>query len=95
MRKAETQSGSSLHPLVRRVCESCGFDVQERRRRCWHCGDMVCGYCWHHEHRCEPGHSKAKCRDHKRYRRHGAEWIARLRARKAMNPNYGHTPNMR
>jgi hypothetical protein len=48
-----------------RDCDSCG-EVVPRRRRCWHCGQWVCPYCWHHEHKCEPGHTKADCEDLKR-----------------------------
>ena len=44
------------------TCDGCG-EMVRRRRRCWHCGQFVCGYCWHHEHACEPGHAKADCTD--------------------------------
>lgn len=48
-----------------RECEDCGDEIpaNQRRRRCWHCGQLVCGYCWHHFHQCEPGHSREECRD--------------------------------
>lgn len=51
--------------MSKRECDSCGEDIPQgqRRRRCWHCGQWVCGYCWHHEHACEPGHSKKECSD--------------------------------
>ena len=31
------------------VCEDCD-DFVKRRRRCWDCKRLVCGYCLHHEH---------------------------------------------
>lgn len=62
-------------------CEDCGERVIGRRKLCWHCGKYVCGWCWGHVHQCEPGHSKKECRDFQRYKRHGKQWIARLRAR--------------
>lgn len=43
-------------------CGDCG-DLVKRRRLCPHCQLMVCGHCWHHVHRCEPGHKKSECRD--------------------------------
>ena len=62
------------------TCEDCG-DPVERRRTCWHCGRKVCGYCWQHKHRCEPGHTVKECRDLRQYMLYGKQWIARLRAR--------------
>lgn len=43
-------------------CGDCG-DLVKRRRLCHHCQLMVCNHCWHHVHRCEPGHKKSECRD--------------------------------
>lgn len=63
------------------ACEDCG-DHSARRVQCWHCGLLVCRYCWHHKHQCEPSHRKAECRDLASYKRFGKEWIARLRARR-------------
>ena len=44
-------------------CEDCEEEIEEgqRRIRCVHCNLLVCGFCWHHFHRCEPGHSRAEC----------------------------------
>lgn len=44
------------------LCEDCG-EPQARRKRCHHCGWLVCRWCWHHVHRCEPSHTKKECRD--------------------------------
>ena len=46
-------------------CEDCGdeTDAGERRKKCPHCALMVCRWCWHHVHRCEPSHEPAQCRD--------------------------------
>jgi hypothetical protein len=46
-------------------CEDCGDETApgERRKRCHHCSLMVCRWCWHHVHRCEPNHTAAECRD--------------------------------
>lgn len=41
-------------------CERCG-DKTKRRILCYHCGHLVCRYCWHHECRCEPGHKPERC----------------------------------
>lgn len=60
--------------------EDCG-EVASRRIRCFHCGLLVCPWCWHHLHGCMPGHQKADCRDHKRFVQYGREWIRRLRSR--------------
>jgi hypothetical protein len=60
--------------------EDCG-EESSRRVRCFHCGLLVCGWCWHHVHGCEPGHKKAECSDYRRYLQYGREWIRRLRAR--------------
>jgi hypothetical protein len=62
--------------------EHCGDETPYRRFRCWHCGLLVCGWCWNHIHRCEPGHKRSECRDLAHYRRYGRRWIERLRARK-------------
>ena len=64
------------------VCEdkNCEEDCL-KRIVCFHCGLKVCPWCWHHIHRCEPGHGKAECKDYKAYKKHGQEWIDRLRAR--------------
>jgi hypothetical protein len=43
-------------------CEDCGDDC-ERRTRCVHCKLLVCRWCFHHVHSCEPNHSRAECRD--------------------------------
>jgi len=43
-------------------CDDCGREAR-RRKRCWQCGQFVCSWCWHHEHACEPGHSRAECED--------------------------------
>lgn len=55
-----------------------------RRKLCWHCGKFVCGHCWHHECRCLPNHNKAQCRDLVRFKKYGADWINRLRARQSL-----------
>jgi len=37
------------------TCEGCGDDMTgQRRRRCHHCHQLICGHCYHHFHRCEP-----------------------------------------
>lgn len=61
------------------VCEDCG-DKVSRRKLCWHCGKLVCGWCWHHIHCCEPGHKKENCVSLKSYKRYGKEIIKRFRA---------------
>lgn len=35
-----------------RECEDCHDELMdsERRRRCKHCGKLVCGWCLHHVH---------------------------------------------
>lgn len=67
-------------------CEDpdCG-ELSLRRKRCWHCGLLVCGWCWNHNHACEPGHSQTECSDLANYRRYGEQWIERLRARGEMH----------
>ena len=56
---------NSLHRCT--TCEDCGEETTGVRRiRCCHCHQLVCGYCWHHIHRCEPGHERKDCRDLKR-----------------------------
>ena len=66
-------------------CEDsdCGEEVR-RRVLCYHCGLLVCPWCWHHSHGCQPGHRKSECRDYKKYRRYGRPWIKRLRARQRL-----------
>lgn len=44
-------------------CEDCGDDPVIRRRRCHHCGMMVCVWCFYHVHDCTPGHTRETCRD--------------------------------
>ncbi len=63
------------------TCEDCGEEVR-RRILCYHCGDLVCLWCWHHVHGCGPGHGTAECNSLKRYRKYGRPWIRRLRARR-------------
>jgi hypothetical protein len=46
-------------------CDDCG-EATRRRTRCWHCGQFVCRYCWHHEHACAPGHTRGACEDLRR-----------------------------
>lgn len=72
-------------------CEDkdCG-DESCRRVRCYHCGLLVCGWCWHHVHGCEPGHKRVDCKSLKAYNKFGAEWIKRLRARMAIVAAQGH-----
>ena len=67
-------------------CEDCGDVAEGRRLRCFHCGLLVCGWCWHHVHRCEPGHTRSECRNLARYLARPAgpdrrRWIERVRAR--------------
>lgn len=45
------------------TCEDCGDEEVKRRTRCHHCDLMVCPWCWHHVHRCEPNHKPEECRD--------------------------------
>lgn len=52
-----------------RECDDCGEETS-RRKRCWHCGQFVCPYCWHHVHACEPGHSRVECEDLRRLELH-------------------------
>ena len=42
------------------TCEDCSDDCK-RRICCFHCGLLVCPWCWHHVHRCEPGHKRQDC----------------------------------
>jgi hypothetical protein len=42
-------------------CQDCG-DKTKRRKRCQHCDLLVCGWCWHHVHTCQLGHTRAQCR---------------------------------
>lgn len=32
-----------------KLCDDCG-DETGRRKKCPHCGQMVCGWCWNHVH---------------------------------------------
>lgn len=59
-------------------CEDCGEKVR-RRIRCFHCGLLVCSWCWGHVHRCEPGHKKENCRSYKYYKKYGMPLIKQLR----------------
>lgn len=59
-------------------CEDCG-DIVKRRIRCYHCGLLVCGWCWNHVHRCEPGHKKENCYSFKAYKKYGQKVIKQLR----------------
>jgi hypothetical protein len=43
-------------------CEDCGEECR-RRTRCHHCGQLVCPWCWHHVHGCQPNHSREECWD--------------------------------
>ena len=38
--------------FVIRECEDCHDEMQdsERRRRCKHCGKLICGWCLNHVH---------------------------------------------
>lgn len=62
------------------ICEDCG-DSCRRRIRCFHCGLLVCSWCWHHVHRCEPNHTRDKCFSLQSYKRYGKEYLSRVRAR--------------
>ena len=66
-------------------CEDsdCGEEVR-RRVLCYHCGLLVCPWCWHHLHGCQPGHTRSECWDYKKYRRYGRARIKRLRARQKL-----------
>lgn len=46
-----------------KACEDCEDDVNGRRIRCHHCKLLVCSWCWHHVHQCEPSHTRADCRN--------------------------------
>jgi hypothetical protein len=35
-------------------CDDCG-DPTKRRKRGPHCGQLVCGWCWHHVHKLQLG----------------------------------------
>lgn len=68
-----------------RYCEDEDCEEQARRRiRCFHCGLLVCPYCYHHIHRCEPGHDKKDCSDYLAFKEYGKEWIDRVRVRRLM-----------
>lgn len=49
-----------------RECEDCEDEVKGRRLRCYHCGLLVCGWCWGHVHGCGPSHTRAECRDYQK-----------------------------
>lgn len=40
-----------IKPKAKReiLCEDCG-DECKRRKKCPHCGYLVCVWCWHHIH---------------------------------------------
>jgi hypothetical protein len=73
----------TLEVTIVKDCERC-CDEAKRRILCYHCGHYVCGWCWHHECRCEPGHSRATCIHFKQLKKMGRNWylknvVARLR----------------
>jgi hypothetical protein len=61
------------------TCEECEDDVR-RRVRCFHCGLLVCPYCWHHIHGCGPSHTRSECRHYAAYLKRKGAWINIVRA---------------
>lgn len=59
-------------------CEDCGNE-QKRRVRCYHCGLLICSWCWHYIHCCEPSHTKDKCIQYNMYKKHGLSFLKRVR----------------
>ena len=78
------------------ICEDCG-DERRRRIRCYHCGLLVCPWCWRHSHRCEPGHSPKNCNHLKVVNRQKTpelrkQLLRRMRARTLRAQQTGSTP---
>ena len=88
--KAQTFACIPLSYVIEKMekgnrCEDPKCSSKEKRRvRCWHCGRLVCRWCWQNVHRCEPSHSKKDCRDWKHYKRFGMKWINRMRIRRGL-----------
>ena len=66
-------------------CEDCGLKVK-RRTQCMHCGLYVCKECFYPKHSCRPSHSFKTCKDYAGYKKHGKEYLNRLRVR-TLNKN--------
>lgn len=43
-------------------CEDCEDECEERKK-CHHCGLLVCDWCWDHVHQCWPNHTREDCLD--------------------------------
>ncbi len=62
------------------MCEDSNCDSEcVRRTQCIHCGLFVCRWCWHHVHRCEPGHSPLDCVQRKLIRSQGKHFLDKVR----------------
>lgn len=80
--------------MSERACDDCEEVAPAgcRRRRCFHCGLLVCGWCMGHVHGCGPSHRRADCWDLARYRRarNKRQYLRRLRARTLVAPGEAH-----
>ena len=55
-------------------CERCGEECK-RRKLCHHCSHLVCGWCWHHECECMPGHRPEHCIQLNAIKKKGRAWF--------------------
>jgi hypothetical protein len=60
------------------ACEDCG-EEQARRVRCFHCGLLICSWCWSHVHCCEPSHTRDKCSSWFLYKKYGLPFLKDMR----------------